>query len=201
MNKRHIPGFFDALARTPSFVFLCSMFLCGAAAGGLTGLHAAEGDCALELTALLRELPGQVGKSVLCAVLWLVLPPAAALFRPAALWLSGIAAARGFVLALSLAVAVAQGEGAAVLAAEALPAVISVSALLAACTLPMHWIELRCNTQPARDRYVEFISDRRRVRLETERISYLESNDSEVWIHTSTGESLRTKTKISQWEQ
>lgn len=32
--------------------------------------------------------------------------------------------------------------------------------LLAACTLPMHWIELRCNTQPARDRYVEFISDR-----------------------------------------
>ena len=73
--------------------------------------------------------------------------------------------------------------------------------LLAACALPMHWIELRCNTQPARDRYVEFISDRRRVRLETERISYLESNDSEVWIHTSTGESLRTKTKISQWEQ
>ena len=99
MNKRHIPGFFDALARTPSFVFLCSMFLCGAAAGGLTGLHAAE------------------------------------LVRPAALWLSGVAAARGFVLALSLAVAVAQGEGAAVLAAEALPAVISVSALLAACTL------------------------------------------------------------------
>ena len=62
--------------------------------------------------------------------------------------------------------------------------------LLAACALPMHWIERRCNTQPARDRYVEFISDRRRVRLETE-----------VWIHTSTGESLRTKTKISQWEQ
>ena len=61
--------------------------------------------------------------------------------------------------------------------------------LLAACALPMHWIERRCNTQPARDRYVEFISDR------------LESNDSEVWIHTSTGESLRTKTKISQWEQ
>ncbi|MFQ9125798.1 MAG: hypothetical protein ACLR4Z_01945 [Butyricicoccaceae bacterium] len=69
------------------------------------------GDCALELTALLRELPGQAGKSVLCAVLWLVLPPAAALLRPAALWLSGIAAARGFVLALSLAVAVAQGRG------------------------------------------------------------------------------------------
>ena len=33
MNKRHIPGFFDALARTPSFAFLCTMLMCGAAAG------------------------------------------------------------------------------------------------------------------------------------------------------------------------
>lgn len=73
--------------------------------------------------------------------------------------------------------------------------------LLAACALPMHWIERRCNMQPARDRYIEFISDRRRILLETERIAYLESNDSEVRIHTSTGESFRTKTKISQWEQ
>ena len=79
MNKRHIPGFFDALARTPSFAFLCTMLMCGAAAGGLTGLYAAEGDSAFELTSLLRALPGQAGKSVLCAVLWLVLPPAAAL--------------------------------------------------------------------------------------------------------------------------
>lgn len=73
---------------------------------------------------------------MLCAVLWLVLPPAAALFRPAALCCPGHRSRAGaLVLALSLAVAVAQGEGAAVLAAEALPAVISVSALLAACTL------------------------------------------------------------------
>mgnify|MGYP003094691318 CR=1 FL=1 len=35
----------------------------------------------------------------------------------------------------------------------------------------------------------------------SESFDFLESNDSEVWIHTSTGESLRTKTKISQWEQ
>lgn len=71
MNKRHIPGFFDALARTPSFVFLCSMFLCGAAAGGLTGLHAAEGDCALELTAARtgrkeRALRGAVARAAAC---------------------------------------------------------------------------------------------------------------------------------------
>ena len=61
MNKRHIPGFFDALARTPSFVFLCSMFLCGAAAGGLTGLHAAE------------ALPAVISVSALlaaCTLVW-----------------------------------------------------------------------------------------------------------------------------------
>ena len=36
MNKQHILGFFDDLVRTPVFLFLCAMFLCGAAAGGLT---------------------------------------------------------------------------------------------------------------------------------------------------------------------
>ncbi len=51
-----------------------------------------------------------------------------------------------------------------------------------------------------RDRYTEFISDRRRIRLETAQIACLESNDSEVWIHTAAGDSFRTKTKISQWE-
>lgn len=66
MNKRHIPGFFDALARTPSFVFLCSMFLCGAAAGGLTGLHAAEGDCALALSLAVAVAQGE-GAAVLAA--------------------------------------------------------------------------------------------------------------------------------------
>lgn len=33
MNKQHILGFFDDLVRTPVFLFLCAMFLCGAAAG------------------------------------------------------------------------------------------------------------------------------------------------------------------------
>ena len=31
-------------------------------------------------------------------------------------------------------------------------------------------------------------------------IAFVESNDSEVWIHTATGERHRTKTTISQWE-
>ena len=102
--KQHILGFFDSLVRTPAFLFLCAMFLCGALAGGLTGLHASEGDSAVELTAMLSALPEQVLKSVLCAALWLVLPLVCALLRPAALCLSALAAARGFVLALTVAV-------------------------------------------------------------------------------------------------
>lgn len=72
--------------------------------------------------------------------------------------------------------------------------------LLTAFTLPVFWLERLLKPQSPRDRYTEFISDRRRIRLETAQIVYLESNDSEVWIHTAAGESFRTKTKISQWE-
>ena len=56
MNKQHILGFFDDLVRTPVFLFLCAMFLCGAAAGGLTGLRAGEGDGAAVLSGLLAHL-------------------------------------------------------------------------------------------------------------------------------------------------
>ena len=85
MNKQHIPGFFDALVRTPAFLFLCAMFLCGALAGGLTGLHAGEGDSALTLAALLSELPRQAFYGVLCAVVWLALPLLCAPLRAAPL--------------------------------------------------------------------------------------------------------------------
>lgn len=136
MNKQHILGFFDILVRTPAFLFLCAMFLCGALAGGLTGLHAGEGDSAIGLTTLLAALPGQVLKSVLCAVLWLVLPLVCALLRPVPLCLSALTAARGFVLALTVAVGIGQGEGVLLsLCSAGLPAVLSVSALLAACAM------------------------------------------------------------------
>lgn len=136
MNKQHILGFFDSLVRTPAFLFLCAMFLCGALAGGLTGLHAGEGDSAIELAAVLSGLPGQTLKSVLCAVLWLVLPLVCALLRPASLCLSALAAARGFVLALTVAVGIGQGEDVLLsVAAAGLPAVLGVSALLAACAM------------------------------------------------------------------
>ena len=110
MNKQHILGFFDDLVRTPVFLFLCAMFLCGAAAGGLTGLRAGEGDGAAVLSGL-------------CAFL-----------RPRELLLSAVAAARGFVLAMTVAVSVGEGN-ALIIGAAGVPAVLSVSALLAACSM------------------------------------------------------------------
>lgn len=136
MKKQHILGFFDSLVRTPAFLFLCAMFLCGSLAGGLTGLHASAGDCAVALTTLLSELPSQALKSVLCSVLWLALPLVCMRLRPAMLFLSGLVAARGFVLALTVAIGIGQQESILLsLCAAGLPAVFQVSALLAACTM------------------------------------------------------------------
>ena len=86
------------------FLFLCAMFLCGAAAGGLTGLRAGEGDGAAVLSGLLAELPAHVVQSTLCALIWVLLPLVCAFLRPRELLLSAVAAARGFVLAMTVAV-------------------------------------------------------------------------------------------------
>lgn len=50
------------------------------------------------------------------------------------------------------------------------------------------------------DETVRFVSDRRKITLDPADILYIESNDSEVWIHTASGGAYRTKTRISQWE-
>lgn len=136
MKKRHISGFFDELVRTPAFLFLCAMFLCGALAGGLTGLIASEGDDAVLLAGLLSALPEQTLRSVLGAVIWIALPLVCALLRPTALFLSALCAARGYALALTVAVALGQGNGLGLsLLTTGLPAVLSVPALLSACTM------------------------------------------------------------------
>ena len=124
MNKQHILGFFDDLVRTPVFLFLCAMFLCGAAAGGLTGLRAGEGDGAAVLSGLLAELPAHVVQSTLCALIWVLLPLVCAFLRPRELLLSAVAAARGFVLAMTVAVSVGE-ESAIIIGAAGVPAVLS----------------------------------------------------------------------------
>lgn len=50
------------------------------------------------------------------------------------------------------------------------------------------------------DPSISFVSDRRKITLDPAEILYVESNDSEVWIHTASGGTYRTKTRISQWE-
>ncbi|WP_295959850.1 LytTR family DNA-binding domain-containing protein [uncultured Alistipes sp.] len=50
------------------------------------------------------------------------------------------------------------------------------------------------------DKTIRFVSDRRRITLDPAEILYVESNDSEVWLHTADGAAYRTKTRISQWE-
>lgn len=50
-------------------------------------------------------------------------------------------------------------------------------------------------------RFVDFISDRKRISVEVGRIVYIESNDDEVWLHTDDGRAYRNKTNISHWER
>ena len=77
---------------------------------------------------------------------------------------------------------------------------IFISILLIAVAAPQIWLE-RWLAQRAKQtpQEIDFISDRRHVSLMMDDITYVESNDSEVWIHTISGESHRTKTTITQW--
>lgn len=47
---------------------------------------------------------------------------------------------------------------------------------------------------------ITFTSDRKPVSLLYSDILYVESNDTEVWIHSTDGQKYRNKTPISQWE-
>lgn len=60
------------------------------------------------------------------------------------------------------------------------------------------WLSDKYGRKP---RTITFVSDRRSVCLRLDSIVYVESNDTEVWIHASDGQSYRNKTPISQWEQ
>lgn len=63
-------------------------------------------------------------------------------------------------------------------------------------------IEIKLDTisPPEMERYIEFISDRKRVLLEIDTITYIESNDDEVWVRTADALSYRTKMNISHWQ-
>ena len=78
---------------------------------------------------------------------------------------------------------------------------IFIALILTAISLPQifieSWLSKKEKSQP---QTIKFISDRHHISLIIDDIAFVESNDSEVWIHTATGERHRTKTSISQWE-
>ena len=48
---------------------------------------------------------------------------------------------------------------------------------------------------------VSFISERRKATLPVGELLYVESNDTEVFLHTADGGLYPTRTRISQWER
>ena len=72
--------------------------------------------------------------------------------------------------------------------------------LLAIFILPERALERHLERCRSYSTALSFISERRKVTLDPAEILYVESNDDEVWIRTVSGESYRTKTRISQWE-
>ena len=48
---------------------------------------------------------------------------------------------------------------------------------------------------------ITFVSDRQSVSLSRQEILYVESCDTEVWVHATEGRRFRNKTTISSWER
>lgn len=61
-------------------------------------------------------------------------------------------------------------------------------------------IEQEIERREPYDSSVSFTSERRTIKLDPADILYIESNDTEVFVCTADGESFRTRTRISQWE-
>jgi len=65
----------------------------------------------------------------------------------------------------------------------------------------LEWQIIFLYTTEYKEKYIEFISDRKKISIEIDSIKYIESKDDEVWIRTISGISYRTRMKISQWEE
>ena len=74
---------------------------------------------------------------------------------------------------------------------------VIVSALAIGGSLIDGWLT---RNHPEIESPVTFCSDRKRVSLLPSQMLYIESCDTEVYIHTVDGRKLRNKTGISQWE-
>ena len=63
-----------------------------------------------------------------------------------------------------------------------------------------HWGKWVSKRYKCSDCGITFFSDRKSVTLKRAQIAYIESNDTEVRVVSTTGESYRNKTGITQWE-
>ena len=63
-----------------------------------------------------------------------------------------------------------------------------------------YWAKWLGRRFKAKDRTITFFSERKSITLRQADIAYVESNDTEVRIVTTSGESYRNKTGIGQWE-
>ncbi len=75
--------------------------------------------------------------------------------------------------------------------------------LLLGALLSIEWLlksRLMAGREPERQKFITFISDRRRLTLELDTILYIESRDDVVTIATADGARHPTRMKISQWE-
>jgi DNA-binding LytR/AlgR family response regulator len=61
-------------------------------------------------------------------------------------------------------------------------------------------IEREIELREPYDRTIRFTSERRTITLDPADVLYIESNDTEVFVCTADGDSFRTRTRISQWE-
>lgn len=61
-------------------------------------------------------------------------------------------------------------------------------------------IEQEIERREPYDSSVSFTSERRTIKLDPADVLYIESNDTEVFVCTADGDSFRTHTRISQWE-
>lgn len=53
---------------------------------------------------------------------------------------------------------------------------------------------------PQREQTIDFVSDRQKVSVPVDSILYIESRDTEVYVHLADGTAYRNKTPISRWE-
>lgn len=100
---------------TPAFLFLTVLFICGAIAGGFTGLLGKSSDTVTRLADYLvlnaqngAPVLSQVTSAMVSAVAWPVACLAAGLLTPSSLFIGGAVAVRGFSLSFTVAAMVSK---------------------------------------------------------------------------------------------